>query len=260
MQILKTLVVTVVDKQYMAYVPLFVYCFRKAYPTPDFDVKIFIMDECSYKVNCELVPLFNDFPRFKYSSIALRFLIPPLHFKGFDAVYVTDIDMLIMVENPTLDAFHWKEIEQTKLCYSNSLRNPGHYMGSKSLSGLHYATMEFFERTEDERRKYFDLFRQGLLGLYREFDGVMLYRICERSGIGLPGKYKLIKRHHGIHLGNFRLFSDKEKIADRIPIDFRMQWLRLLEKKEFRDIVERSCSDNSELNEQIIKLNEFIRS
>jgi hypothetical protein len=87
----------------------------------------------------------------------------------------------------------------------------------------------------------------------------MLYRMCERSEVGLPGKYKLIKRHAGIHLGNFRLFSDREKWADRIPMDFRMQWLRLLEKQAFRDIVDQACIESPMVLEQVNLLNSFIR-
>ena len=255
---MKVLITTVVDAKYMAFAPMFVYCCRQAYP--EYDVKIILRDKCLYLLDCETVLEFQGFPRYLYNTIALRFVVPLENYDGYDYVWITDIDIMMMREDPQLANVHEKQMVETKMCYSNSLRNKDHYLGSKSLSGLHFATQEWFDRVEPERRRYYDLLQRGLVGLYREYDGVMLYRMCERSGVRLPGKYKLIKRHGGIHLGSFRLFDDKEKWADRIPMDFRIGWLRLMEKQAFRDIVERSCRDSYVVAAQVGMLNEFIRS
>lgn len=253
---------TVVDKEYIAYLPLFVYCANKVYP--DYHIRLFLRDPCPYnlkawKLNCETVPLFENFPRYKYASIALRFVIDRSYYSDFDYVYITDIDMMIMRENKDIETFHCLEMQQTGLCYSNSLRNASHYEGSQSLTGLHFASKEWFKRTNDIVDDYRKYMEAGLIGLYREFDGVMLYRIAQRSGLGLPGKYKLASRHHGVHLANFRLFpNDKLKLETRISNDFKMQWVNNMSNKIFQDIITVCKEDNEELKKQLSMLDGFI--
>jgi len=122
----KTLITTTVDKAYQAYIPLFVHCIRTAYPTSDYHIKLFLRDPCPYDVDAELVPMFENFPRYKYNTIALRFVVPPENYEGYDYIYVTDIDMLMMWENVPFDLFHEQEMMKTGLCYSNSTRNKQH--------------------------------------------------------------------------------------------------------------------------------------
>lgn len=259
---MKLCVSTVVDSNYMAYLPLFVYCMNRTYP--QYHVKLFLRDPCPYdlrawKLNCEMVHMFEDFPRHKYLSIALRFAIPKEYFKDFDNVYITDIDMMILQENRDIEYFHCMEMNETGLCYSNSTRNINHYAGAKSLTGLHFASKKWFEKTEEATAKYRELMRGGLIGLYREFDGVMLYRIAVESGCGLPGKYKLARRHHGIHLNNFMLFkNDRLKLEVRIPPNYRTQWMQFLGNVKFRNIVDECRKDNKELDENLTGLASFI--
>ncbi len=249
---------TVVDKTYMAYAPMFVWCCKQVYPS--YDIKLFLRDPCPYDLTgAEVIPLFEKFPRYVYNSIALRFVVPPKYYEGYDHVYVGDIDIMIMPERIALDEFHRNEMVTTGLSYSNSLRNIHHYCGYQSVSGLHFASKHWFDQTEEQRAIYYRLLERGLIGLYREYDGLMLYRMIEKSGLKLPAKLKLKKRHHGIHLGNFRLFSSKEKIAERIPVDYRSQWQEWCGNPEFTAILKRSREDNSELDYQVTALDEFIR-
>jgi hypothetical protein len=254
-------ITTVVDKQYMEYVPLFVYCVNRAYP--DAMPVIVLRDPCPYpmgKMKYTFITMFSDFPRYEYASIALRFLVPKEVYAEFDYVYVTDIDMLIMREETDIETFHRIEMESTGLCYSNSLRNAMHYAGSESLTGLHFATREWFFKTEDRAAIYREYMRSGLMGLYREWDGVMLYRMANMSGLGLPGKYKLAKRHHGIHLGNFRLFpDDKLKLDVRIPMPFRIEWLRLTGTKTYHDFFDATLGKNAQMDTQIEMMDKFAK-
>jgi hypothetical protein len=201
--------------------------------------------------------MFENFPRYKYNTISLRFVVPPENYVGYDYIYVTDVDMLMMWENVPFDLFHEQEMMKTGLCYSNSIRNKHHYMGSKSLSGLHMATQQWLEKTEKERQRYYDLLESGLVGLEREADGWILYNMCERSGVGIPPKFNLIKRHHGTHLGSFRLFDDPKKWSDRVPMEFRLQWLSLLSNGKFKDLLEMCSADNEMLKNQIHLLTEL---
>ena len=148
---MKVLITTVVDAKYMAFAPMFVYCCRQAYP--EYDVKIILRDKCLYLLDCETVLEFQGFPRYLYNTIALRFVVPLENYDGYDYVWITDIDIMMMREDPQLANVHEKQMVETKMCYSNSLRNKDHYLGSKSLSGLHFATQEWFDRVEPERRR-----------------------------------------------------------------------------------------------------------
>lgn len=236
---------TVVDENYQCYVPLFVWCVHHVYPS--YEVKIFSREKD-----------FPDFPKLRYNTIALRFVVPPQHYENYDYVYVTDIDMFLMPERTSIDQFHLGEMVGTGLCYSNSLRNVHHYAGFQSLSGLHFASREWLLRTESVRANYYDLLKKGLVGLYREYDGVMLYRMAEKSGLGLPQKYKLKKRHHGIHLGNFRLFDKKEAWSDRIPMEWRYQWKQWMSEPEFAELVRVCKNENAEADILITKMEKFI--
>jgi len=251
---------TVVDSAYMPYVPIFAWTFRHIYQ--DCGLKLFMRDPCPYPAHgAEIVPMFEDFPRYQYNSIALRFVVPPEHYEGWEYVYVGDIDLPLMPEPMNLEQFHTQEMVASRLCYSNSLRHKSHYQGYQSLTGLHFATPKWFKETEDERVRYWDLLKRGLVGCYREYDGAMLYRMAERSGVGLPKKYKLKNRHHGIHLSNFnRLFKDNKKAwRDRVPQNMRSQWLMWLQNKEFADICARSRADSADLNTQLDILEDFCR-
>lgn len=255
-------ITTVVDKEYMAYLPAFVYCVNQAYA--HYHVRLFLRDPCPYdlkgwKLAAEIVPMFGDFPRYPYLSIALRFAIGKEFFKEFDYVYVTDIDMMIMPEHRDIEYFHCVEMNQTGLCYSNSLRNANHYAGSESLTGLHFASREWFERTDDLVCEYRKNMRRGILGIYREYDGCMLYRIAKKCNLGLPGKYRLTNRHHGIHMGNFRIFGmDTLKLDTRVPMEFRTAWLRYKGNGRFMDILQTCRRDNEEMERHLASLNKLI--
>jgi hypothetical protein len=255
----KVCITTVVDSRYMEYAPLFAYCVKKVYPS--YRVILVLRDNCPYDLpGVETVRLFDTFPRYPYISIALRFVVPPDVYREFDYVYITDIDMMIMPERIAIDDFHLGEMVVTNLSYSNSLRNIHHYAGFESLTGLHFATKKWFAQTDEQRGFYYQYLESGTLGVYREYDGVMLYRMCKKSGLGLPKKYKLKKRHHGIHLGNFRLFNTKEQWADRVPIEYRSQWTQWMSDPAFAAMVQTSRRCNPMVNEQIGLLEDFIRN
>jgi len=252
-------ITTVVDAAYMPYVPLFVYCANRVYP--DCDVKLFLRDPCDYDfgLKFEKVQMFQGFPRYVYNSIALRFVVPPAYYEGYDWVYVTDIDMMLMPEQVSIEKFHRDEMVQTGMCYSNSLRNVHHYEGSSSLSGLHFFDQRWLKKTEEQRARYYDLLAMGIVGTYREYDGVMLYRMAKLSGVGLPRKYKLKNRHHGIHLGNFRIFPDNKSAWDaRITDEYKAVWNHYLMDKQFAHIIA-ECRKHSEmLDSQLTMMGELI--
>ncbi len=240
----KLLISTTVDEKYQYYIPLFVLCLSQNYP--DYDIKLFTHGKICSEVkealkiagDCELVPgVFDGWKKHKYSPISWRFLVPPEHYEGYDYVYITDIDMMIIKERVSLKRFHLNEMEKTGLCYSNSLRNRKHWKGRKSLTGLHFAKKSWFRKTEKARKHYAKLVKSGTRGRKREYDGSLLFKMAKKSGLRPPRKYRLVRRHHGIHLGgNYRLFHSKYKIAKRIDARKVKHWLKLTKTEEYERI------------------------
>ena len=243
----KLLISTVVDEKYQYYIPLFVLSLAMNYP--EYDIKIFTHGKINSVVikaleiaggNCELIPgVFDEWVKYKYSPISWRFLVQPKHYEGYDYVYVTDIDMMIIKEKVSLLTFHKLEMQKTGLCYSNSLRNRKHWQGHKSLTGLHFFNQVWLKKTETARKHYAKLVKKGLRGKVREFDGRMLYKMAKVAGLKFPEKKPLVKRHHGIHLGgNYRLFSSKYKIQKRIDKRKCKRWIKLKEDPRYTEICE----------------------
>lgn len=226
-------ITTLIDERYAAYAPLFTWCCRKAYP--QYAVKLFFRGPAQSISGAECIGgIFEDYPNEGPTTTALRFLLPGDYFRDHRYVYITDIDMMIMTENPTLDAFHKEEMRQNKLCYSNSLRNPDHWRGSESLTGLHFCALEWFSIVRNAAKQYGEFLKKN--SVRREYDGWMLYRMTVESGLGLVGKYPLVQRHHGIHLGNFRLFKNHKKLVKRMDVWKCMRWMKYMAGPQFAEL------------------------
>lgn len=267
---MKLCISTVVDKKYEAWMPIFICCCKTQYP--EYDIKIFCADELSENVAHALKLIvekkydgidivsdcFRDWHRYEYSPISWRFLINKEEYRGFDYIYITDIDMMILREKVELLYYHLNEMERTGLCYSNSIRNRKHWKGNQSVTGLHFASYEFFERTEEAMEKYSEKVKTGEVGAKREYDGNMLYRIIKESKLGICGKYPLAERHHGIHMGSFRLYKGnlKRKLNKRVDKDKCRKWLTMLKDETFREII-KLCSVDPVIKEQTDALQEF---
>ena len=246
--------------------PLFVYCCNKAYP--EYDIKLFIRGDIKPHIRealnmqpgtHEIIPgLFDDYHHTKYAPISWRFVVPPKYYEGYDYVYITDIDMIIIREETKLIDFHVNEMKNTQMCYSNSRRHSKHWKGIMSLSGLHFVKNVWFDRTEDSRVKYAALLKAGKVGKKREYDGHMLWRMVKESGLEVCKKYPLTKRHHGIHLGNFRLYQSMAKLKKRMGKFKCTPWRRFLKDKKFGEILA-LCARDPKVRDQTNMLREHCK-
>ncbi len=259
-------ITTVVDEKYQWYMPLFIACLHYSYP--EYHQKYFFQGKMDARVKSALDSfdfdfdvvhgVFDGWKVSKYAPISWRFLVPPEHYKDYDYVYITDIDMMIMREKVSLLDFHVCEMEETGLCYSNSRRNSKHWQGKHSLSGLHFVSQEWFEKTEVARQKYANLVQSGERGAKREFDGHMLWLMVKESALNTCKKYKLVKRHHGIHLGNFRLFKQRQgKLNSRMDPDKCEKWRNFRYTTDYKNIIKLTTSHEA-LREQLDVVNEFV--
>jgi hypothetical protein len=142
----------------------------------------------------------------------------PKYFSNHKFVYISDADILILRTNPTLIEVHLDDLTGP---FSNSIRNASNifkcgndtWNGTECLSGLHFCTKSWFDQVEPLAAKYREFLKTAEVG--RGFDGRMLWLMCKKLGFPIPGKKKLIKRHHGIHIGTFRLWDEGKPYINR---------------------------------------------
>lgn len=217
------LIFTTAAGRYRVYADLFRFCCRRAYP--QYDVEILDIPSNQYRT--------------PYYSACARFLIAPMEERKY--VYITDIDMMICPETPSLLDFHLREIEKTGLCYSNVPRwkEP---MGENRMTGLHFVTKEWWGKTYDARAFEQVRLMRGEIGSLKCEDELMLMRIIKASGLPLTERGHLVSRHHGIHLGTLRDQRDKtlqqrrNAIKSRVNVEKASYWLDLIDTVEYRDI------------------------
>lgn len=220
------IIVTRYDDKYEPYKPFWEYCINRAYP------------EYSYHAHKSDHPstdrlLIDPYPSHIEDSLQVIY---------HDYHYITDIDMMILPETPSLKDFHLKEMSETGLCYSNSSRvNTAEPEGANRMTGLHFVGFEWFEATEKARYKYWQEIRDGKYN--RRFDDeVVLMNVIKDSGLGIAPPKKLMTRHHGIHLGTGRTYRhDKsmlfQNLAQRIIPEKAKQWQTIQGDPVFKALI-----------------------
>jgi hypothetical protein len=181
---------------------------------------------------------------------------------GFKYVYITDIDMMICPEIPTLLDFHLKEIKETGLCYSNTPRwkEP---MGDNRMTGLHFVTKEWWRQTEIASAHELDRLVKGEIGGCKCDDELMLMRIIKASGLPVADRRPLIPRHHGIHLGTLRdyrkmtLQARRNAVHRRIGMEKAAYWLGLIKTPEYGRIFSEIKKTDKQATWELTELEKF---
>lgn len=199
---------TVVNKTYQKYIPLFVYFCLKSYP--EYGIRILLTEKLNQNyrdIIKELQKLSNDFKFYEecfagYSKTGqqlktLRWIIDEDYFKGYDNVYIGDIDIFICKETPSLEKQHLNNCKVFGLPYSNIVRKSD----KKRLSGLHFMKKkEYYNIMRSIIEKYSLLLKRGKLNSYGNEE--ILYNMIEKSNLGFPDSQW--RPHHGIHVGIWR--------------------------------------------------------
>ena len=172
----------------------------------------------------------------KYYGAVMRYVMePPVEYylERFQYFYIGDVDLFILRSEPTLMDYHLQSMAQTGQCYSNA-------RGSRPVTGLHFAHISWFERTKEAREKYYWKLRQGEIGNIVGEDEHTLASIITESGMPLPARDSLIRRHFGIHAGAIRGMTDidaaKKKLRVRITADRAERWRGIVNTQEYRSI------------------------
>lgn len=210
------LIYTCVAGDYTGYADLFEATSCRAYPGADVVVE-------------RLPDSYKDTP---YAAACFRYLAD---LSKYDRVYITDVDMIHLLCCGDLFAHHESICAERQSCYSNTVRRK-EVMGADRMTGLHFATREWYARTERAREDQLRRLIFGEIGKSRFDDELMLKRIVEDSGLPvlhLGGS--LIKRHFGIHIGTVRCYKYHGRTAVRQQLQMRVtpeqasEWLEIEE-------------------------------
>jgi hypothetical protein len=226
------------DDSYQFFIPLFVYTVKKAYP--DAGVKVFVKGELKKTVKEALVLIpyddwqvkdkcFGGYPDKPYITSCLRFLIRKKEYKGYDYVFVRDIDFLVFSHKVSHVAYFKKRMG--RLPYSG-VRGPYRYPRRYQVNRIGwkgnftriaagtfvFKNPEWFDKTGRVLKRYryrlkhnkSDSGDDNSPASYRESDEVMLFRIVKKSGLPFPrrkgkdiyGK-SMSKIYRDLHLGDF---------------------------------------------------------
>jgi hypothetical protein len=220
----KLCITTVADKNYLGYVPMFLYGVSKL----GYTGIVFIQDSPGQMQLVDphhtlIYDEFEDYPRVPRLGAFLRYLAfteERLHyFDGYDYVYVTDVDMILCPEYPELLQQHEAHCNVLGLSYSNIVR----VNEIPTLSGLHFMSQDCLKQIAPIASRYDVRFRREGLGVLDQdgpsLSGIrderLLYQIVRDSGLGLPKPATRVetKNHpsdccqhafrpwHGINLG-----------------------------------------------------------
>lgn len=247
------LIYTLCDKEYEWYIPLFSRSMKLADPKQAIEISVVgeTNNDVLELIDNDKITVFNynGHSSKRYATASLRFLLPPKQ-SIFTYYLITDIDMMFMPENSTIIDQHCKHMEKDgTICYENWVSQ--YIGGDPRMPGVHFVTQEWFEKTENVRTCELDkLIQNGANDYY--YDEVMLGRLVRDSGLPLPPQKAKLWRHHGIHLGDWRINMDRK--GHKIPQNVfqKMHIYTLLNDEKFMELT-KICSEHIPLIGKIIK-------
>ena len=240
----KLLIYTCTSGHYNDYTPLWEYCISKSYP--------------EYDYKAEKIEITNA----KYHAACCRLFCHPS--TTHDYIYVTDVDMMVLREDPSILDFHLKQMKKDKLNYSNSPRTT-EYLGESRLTGLHFASQQWYKDTKLERESHLRLLKAAKIGERDIDDEISLMNICKNAKIGIPKPRPLLRRHHGIHMGTLRHYPNhsrqtrNQQLSMRISPKQAKQWLSFYDDIIFKEIIKSISKMNYEIRKELETLYSFCR-
>ncbi len=258
---MKLCISVVVDKNYEKYIPYFIYFITESYP--NYYVKILFLDKLDKKtkdlislIDSPLVSIeenfFKGFPNTNQELKSIRWLAPYEVFKGYDYVYIGDVDILICEEIVTLLDTHILHMQKNNIPYSNAIRN-----NQKRFTGLHFFKVkEYYEGMTTIIEKYYNKIKTKKLRLSQNYRNEhLLYDMINEGVKKLPKDEHRIDiggsgPHHGLHLGIWRGYKDnvKKAVKEQIFKDGYQSHYEIFKKIENNDIY-KNISEIYQLNE-----------
>jgi hypothetical protein len=246
----------VTGRDYQEFIPVFIYSLFKAYP--HYEIIIFCGEylDKSVRKNLSILEKICDFKIIenylphkpsnldnRVASMSKRWLIYCDDFLNYEYLYIGDIDIAILKENPDLLIQHKIHCDTINLIYSN-VRRRTH---SNRITGLHFVkTKEYFEKMYPVIDKFKYLFLNNKLK-YKYSCEYMLYDMIIESELGLcpraTGKgvfdphNESFRPHHGIHLAVFRdLLVKKKEVSSKHFVERMKNFKAIIDDPIFKSI------------------------
>lgn len=175
---------------------------------------------------------FKKYPDGVSMCNALRHVMPEKAFAGYRYVYITDIDFIAFRHKKTHLDYFKIEMDKSKQPYAG-FRGPVRGFRRRGVTVLGWTGAftrissgnlmlkgpQWFKKTRSARRKYAAILKRRRQdpndrirpASYREYDEVMLYRICAASKLKTPKREGCTlsnkpfnRRYRDIHLGDFK--------------------------------------------------------
>jgi MoaA/NifB/PqqE/SkfB family radical SAM enzyme len=244
-------VFTICDETYQWYVPLFLKSIETIKTEQKITPVVFIRGNVDpemielCKGNAQYIYTIDDhygnylqnteFPSGGYTTAAMRYLLRPettpsfgvkkFAFENSDYTLITDIDILFYKETMTIIDQHMMHlVRDNTVCFENWVSE---YRGEcPRLPGVHFVTKEWWSRTEKAREKCTNkVMETGTINEYW-FDELMLGQIVKESGLPLPPAEAKLWRHHGVHLGDWRLNIERKQLPRPNVFELmHIQWM-----------------------------------
>lgn len=280
------------SNHYQYFIPVFVYSIKKAYP--EAGVKVFLAGKLKDELRAIMTKLrteklinddweifedkYLDYPKRPSMYNAMRFLLKKENFSGYDYVLIKDIDFIVVPHEPTHLKYLSKRMKSVGACllgtrgpYNRPRRPHINRRGWKyEFTRIAGGTVllknpEWFDKTAQAVSDYRQYLKYGksdgidghVAGSYREYDEVMLHRICKKCHIKTPKKKGLAADNKGIskiyrdiHLGDFYKRKSWRKIRGKIPKETVKQY-RILEKDPVWQEVKAVASSNPKVGKTL---------
>lgn len=213
--------VVVADVGYQEFIPLYLYFLFTAYP--EYEALVYF-DGPMYPEVRDCLDRLQGMGRFTVKRIpfdydrssamtvkSIRWVVHEDELDDYEYVYIGDIDILIVREEPSLCDVHSAQCRAYGLPYSNRARR-----GTRKLTGLHFLrTADYYPRVLPLMEKTRRLIETRALDLFNE---ELLYRMM-RETFGLPPRHG-VRPHHGIHLKAFHAERDLAQQRERTDYQF----------------------------------------
>jgi hypothetical protein len=136
-------------------------------------------------------------------------------------------------------------------CFENWISE---YRGDNEprLPGVHFVTKDWWTKTYLTRAKWAEKIKEGGPIADYWFDEVLLGRIVKESNLTLPPAEGKMWRHHGVHLGDWRLNITRNQLP--VPDVFQLMHIDwMLKDPEMSGLLD-ACGKRIELIAQVKKM------
>lgn len=289
----KLAIATIVSgDEYQYYAPLFTYCAKRAYP--DAKIKTFVCgkldpDSRPFIKGKVYEDMFKDYKIGSSTYNALRQLIPAKYFEGCDYLYPTDADFLIFKQKVAHVDYYAEIMEKLRIpiaCARGPLKgmkstrlDPNGWTENRTRIAagcLMLKIPEWFDLTRTARQYYRKLVKHQKRDkfdslpacTYREFDEVMIYRICKLAGLRTPerkdhfihGK-KMNSIYRDIHLGDFKFkkrYHNPNKMKRILRNRNVKNYLNLQNDPEWNEVAEYVSGKSGTIRRLLKKLDKYV--